>query len=232
MGIRQARKSHHGGSAKVDASRNFASSVRFIPLVAWKIPGLLLMKSKLALIGVVSLTFVACDKKEEVTESAKPGVPKTKVVRTEHLPTPKPVAPPAEPEIAQTSAVAPQVISPPPVAAPEPATPPVPQSATGKTTEELRAERLERMAKAREERTAQMTQQLATRFKEQDANGDGLLAKAETSDRMQRRFDQADKNADGYLDASEQEAMIQASAQRASEGGGQRRNRQGGNRNP
>lgn len=197
------------------------------------------MKSKLALIGVVSLTLAACDKKEEVTENAKPGVTKTKVVRSKpqstgfKLVTPKP-APPVEPGIAKTSAVEPDEVSSPPIAAaPLPATPPVTQSATGKTTEELKAERLERMAKAREERTAQMTEQITTRIKEQDTNGDGLLAKDEMSGRMQRRFGESDKNGDGYLDAAEQQTMIQASAQRFSEGAGQRRNGPGrGTRNP
>ena len=196
------------------------------------------MKSKLALIGIVSLTLAACDKKEEVTESPKAAVPKTKVVRPKpsstgfKAVTPK-SAPPAEPGIAQTSTVEPDEVQPHPIAAPSPAAPPVTLSATGKTTEQLKAERLERMAKAREERTAQMTEQFTTRLREQDTNGDGLLAKDEMSDRMQRRFGESDKNSDGYLDASEQQAMIQAAAQRASEGGGQRRNGQGrGNRNP
>lgn len=196
------------------------------------------MKSKLALIGVVSLTLAACDNKEEVTESAKPAVPKTKVDRPEQKSTGfKPVAPrpdrQIESEIAQILSVEPEQVSPPPTTAPVPATPPVNPSATEIATEKLRAERLVRMAKAREERVAQATAQITTRFKEQDTNGDGLLAKDEISDRMQRRFGDADKNADGYLDATEQQAMIHASAQRASEGGGQRRNGQGGgNRNP
>lgn len=202
------------------------------------------MKSKLALIGVVSLTFAACDHKEEVTETAKPGVPKTKVDRLDQKTSGfKPLAPqsarPTDFEVAQNLSVEPQktppplIDAPPPIAAPAPATPPVNPSATEIATEKLRAERLERMARAREERVVQATAQITTRLKEQDTNGDGMLAKDEVSDRMQRRFGDADKNADGYLDANEQQAMIQASAQRASEGGGQRRNGQGGrNRNP
>jgi hypothetical protein len=203
------------------------------------------MKSKFALMGFALLALAACDKKEEITDSAKPGVAKTKVVRPDSKPAGlkaaafKP-APPAEPAIEQSSAVGLEDASPPPVAAPQPASPPAALSATGKTTEQLTAERLERMAKARDERRTEMTAQLTTRLKEQDVNGDGLLAKDEMSGRMQRRFGEADKNADGFLDATEQQAMIQASAQRAGEGGGQRRNGQGGgpnrqgrgNRNP
>lgn len=86
------------------------------------------------------------------------------------------------------------------------------------------------MAKAREERTAQMSAQLAERYKQQDANGDGLLAKDEVGDRMQQRFAQADTNGDGYLDAAEQQATIQSVAERMSEFGQGRRggDRQGG----
>jgi hypothetical protein len=203
------------------------------------------MKLKLALIGVVSLALAACDKKEEIAQSPKPDVTKKKIFSSEQRSTGfKPAAlkpkPSAEPEIAQIPANEQQMTSPPMLSKPEPAIPPATLSATGKTTEELRVERLARMAKASEARTAQMTEQLTARFKEQDTNGDGFLAKDEMTGRMQRRFDEADKNRDGFLDATEQQTMIQASAQRASEGGGQRRGGQGGgsagqgrgNRNP
>jgi Ca2+-binding EF-hand superfamily protein len=79
------------------------------------------------------------------------------------------------------------------------------------------------MAKAREERVAQAATQISERFKQQDANGDGFLAKDEVSERMQRRFAEADKNSDGFLDATEQQTMVQATAQRMGEGGRQRR---------
>jgi len=79
------------------------------------------------------------------------------------------------------------------------------------------------MAKAREERAARFATRMTERYKQQDANGDGLLSKDEMGGRMRQRFAQVDKNADGYLDASEQQAMIQDVSRRMSEGGrGQR----------
>ena len=199
------------------------------------------MKANLALIGMLALALGACDKKEEVSRSAAPS--KKKALGSEQRPSSfKPIAPKPKaavhPAIALTPASEPEATSPPP-----PAIPPAPAqepSATAQATEQLRQERLARMAKAREERAAQATVQLTTRFKEQDTNGDGFLAKDEVSGRMQRRFAEADKNSDGFLDATEQQAMIQASAQRMGDGGGQRRGAQGGgnagqgrgNRNP
>lgn len=202
------------------------------------------MKSNLALIALAALALSSCDKKEEVTQSAKPSVTKPKPARPAKPaplpePTPPEPAPSNTPEITQAAA-APEAPASPSTAAPETAAPQTAQSTTGKTTEQLRAERLERMAKAREERTAQMTAQLTTRFKEQDANGDGFLSKDEAGDRMQRYFGQADKNSDGFLDAAEQQAMIQTTSQRFSDAGRMGRNGQGGgfnrqgrgNRNP
>lgn len=194
------------------------------------------MKPKLALIAAVSLAFVACDKKEEVTQSAKPEITKKKTFGSDQVSAhPKPVVPKpkpaAEPEIAQTPASEPEAtLSPMPVPgqAQAQAQPKAPLSEAAKAAEELKAARLARMAKAQEERTAQMTAQLTTRFKEQDANGDGFLAKDEVSDRMQRRFTEADKDGNGFLDATEQQALIQASAQRMGDGGGQRRGGQDG----
>jgi len=107
---------------------------------------------------------------------------------------------------------------------------PIRMEAMIQATEQLRQERLARMAKAREERVTQMTAQITERYKQQDANGDGLLSKNEVSDRTQQRFSQVDKNGDGYLDASEQQAMIEAFTQRASEGGGGRPGGGGGDR--
>ncbi|MEO5914235.1 MAG: hypothetical protein ABIS50_08385 [Luteolibacter sp.] len=199
------------------------------------------MKTNLVLIGMVALALGACDKKEEVSETGT--LPKKKAFGSEVRPTSfKPLAskpgPVAEAGIAQIPATGPGTAS-----EPSPATAVAPAkvlSATEIATEQLRQERLARMAKAREERIVQATAQLTTRFKEQDVNGDGFLAKDEVDGRMQRRFADADKNSDGFLDATEQETMIQAASQRMGEGGGQRRGGQGGglagqgrgNRNP
>ena len=203
------------------------------------------MKTNLALIGMVALALGACDKKEEVSQTATQ--PKQKASGPNRRPSSsKPAAskpkPAIEPEIAQTPAEEPSEIqSSPSAPALAHETPPAPAmpSASGKTTDQLREERLARMAKAREERVAETTAQITTRFKEQDTNNDGFLAKEEVNGRMQRRFTEADKNNDGFLDATEQQTMIQATAQRMSEGGGQRRGGQDGgadqgrgNRNP
>lgn len=82
--------------------------------------------------------------------------------------------------------------------------------------EAQQAEREARRAEQREQRVAQFTEQMTTRLKEQDADGDGLLSKEEVSGRMQRRFDSADADGDGYLDSSEQETMIQETTERMS----------------
>ena len=196
------------------------------------------MKTNLALIGMLALALGSCDKKEEASQTGT--LPRKKALGSEQRPSSfKPVAPkpkPAvQPETALTPASRADPTSPPsPAIAPAPAHEP---SATEIATEQLRQERLARMAKAREERTAQATAQLTTQYKEQDANGDGFLAKDEVDGRMQRRFAEADKNSDGFLDATEQQAMIQATAQRMGDGGGQRRGGGnaglgGGNRNP
>jgi hypothetical protein len=202
------------------------------------------MKSEPAWIGILSLSLilVACDKKEEMTQNAKPEVPRTRPIGAEQRPfRPKPVAPApepaAEPQVAPSPATEAEIAQTPTEGAVETVTPPSAPPAGTKTTAELQAERQARMAKAREERTAQVTGELTTRFKEQDTNGDGLLAKDEVNDRMQRRFTDADKNGDGFLDATEQAAAIQAAAERTNNGGGQRRGRGGqgqgrGNPNP
>jgi hypothetical protein len=195
------------------------------------------MKNNFTLIGTMALALAACGKKEEVTQTATP--PNTRTSGSERHASSKPVAPKPKPametEIAEAPAPEYEETQPAP-AIPEAApavvqaapTPVAPLSASGKTTEQLRDERLARMAKAREDRITQTTTQLTARFKQQDANGDGFLAKDEVDGRMQRRFADADKNKDGFLDATEQAAMIQSVAERMGDGGGQRR---GGGRN-
>lgn len=80
-------------------------------------------------------------------------------------------------------------------------------------------------AQLQAKRFAELKVQMSSRFKEQDANGDGILTQNEVSERMQRGFTRADTNGDGSLDATEQEAMIQNFSNRASE------RRQRGDRN-
>ena len=96
------------------------------------------------------------------------------------------------------------------------------------TTEEANAWRESRRSEQRAERVTRAAEQMTARFKERDANGDGLLEQGELSGRMQRGFSRADTNGDGTLDASEQEAMIQNFAERAGDGG----ERRGGRRGP
>jgi hypothetical protein len=186
------------------------------------------MKTKLVLIGVISLAFAACDQKENPVQAARPETLKTKSSSTEHrTSTFKPVAPKSavEPKPAIQSEIAQAATAEPAekTTSPPAAIPPRELSEVEKHTEQLRTERLARMAKAREERVAQAATQISERFKQQDANGDGFLAKDEVSERMQRRFAEADKNSDGFLDATEQQTMVQATAQRMGEGGRQRR---------
>jgi type IV secretory pathway VirB10-like protein len=199
------------------------------------------MKNNFTLIGMMALALAACDKKEEVTQKAAPPLNTRTSSAERHASSPKP-KPPVETEIADAPAPAPepepeQAQSAPPAfapavvqAAPVPA-PASPLSTSGKTTEQLRDERLARMEKAREDRIAQTTTQLTARFKQQDANGDGFLSKDEVDGRMQRRFADADKNKDGYLDATEQAAMIQSVADRAGDGGQRRGGQNGGGQN-
>jgi hypothetical protein len=73
-------------------------------------------------------------------------------------------------------------------------------------------------AQLQAKRFAELKVQMSSRFKEQDANGDGILTQNEVSERMQRGFTRADTNGDGSLDATEQEAMIQNFSNRVSEG--------------
>lgn len=104
--------------------------------------------------------------------------------------------------------------------APSPA--PAPGQKAPLTTEEANAWRESRKAEQRAERVTRMTEQMTARFKERDANGDGVLAQSEVSERMQRGFGRADANGDGSLDAAEQEAMIQSMAERGEDGGDRR----------
>lgn len=88
---------------------------------------------------------------------------------------------------------------------------PLPRSA------EERAERRKaRDAEQQAERVARITEQISTRLKERDANGDGLLSKEEVSGPFSRGFEEVDTNKDGQLDAAEQAALIEALSERMS----------------
>lgn len=52
-----------------------------------------------------------------------------------------------------------------------------------------------------------------------DKNGDGKLAKDETSDRLQGAFEEIDTNKDGFLDADELKARITARIRRGPQAG-------------
>ncbi|WP_367873089.1 hypothetical protein [Luteolibacter sp. Populi] len=152
----------------------------------------------------------ACDKQEEPAAArSKLKAPKPGTHRPETTPeaqasekTPETSAPAADSgsfTTPQSSPVAPAS------QASAPATPP-----TILTQEQRDAYSAEQRAK----RATQMAETMATRFKEQDANGDGLLAQGEVSERMQRGFTRADTNGDGSLDATEQQTLIKNMSER------------------
>ena len=92
----------------------------------------------------------------------------------------------------------------------------VPGAPGGPLTQEQRdAYRADRQAR----RAAQIKVDVAARFKERDADGDGLLAQSEVPERMQRGFSRADADGNGSLDATEQETLIQNMSERMAERG-------------
>lgn len=197
------------------------------------------MKTKLTLIGVMSLALGACDSKKEATKSSGPDFgsaqqpirlkpTERRTVKRERPPAPEPAVETAsEAEAGDVAGADDQTAMNEAPAADSVETQGTAEEAppaTTKTTEQLREERQARMAASRQVQTARITAMMETRFKEQDANQDGRLDKSEAGQGMARRFDDADKDKDGYLDASEQSAMLQTMA----EGFGQRGNRGGG----
>lgn len=193
------------------------------------------MKAKsLWILAMAALLAASCEKKEEPSESA--AKPKAiKPVASKHRPasgSPSPGLSAQLPEAGESSAgLAMQSEAPVSPAAetqaqahasPAPAAP----VQAPMTTEEANAWREARRNEQREQRVARVSEQMTARFKERDANGDGVLQQSEVSERMQRGFSRADTNGDGSLDAAEQEAMIQSMSERAGDGDG--RDRRGG----
>lgn len=192
------------------------------------------MKTKLLWIIPVAALFSACDQKEDpVASKPKPKIHKSLAERQASKHAETATEEPAGTLEAPASAGSARPLSEsvaPPVASASPATPapaavaPAPGTPGGPVTQEqLDAYR----AKRRAERATEMAKEMTARFKERDANGDGLLAQSEVSERMQRGFGRADANGDGSLDATEQEAMIKAMSDRMTEGGDRERGDRG-----
>ena len=186
------------------------------------------MRAKLLWLIPVAAFLSACDKQEEpVAAQSKLKAPKSAAHRPESTPeaqaaeTPETSAPVADSgsfTTPQSSPVAPASQA---SADPAAATPP---------TVLTQAQRDAYSAEQRAKRATQMAETMATRFKEQDANGDGLLAQGEVSERMQRGFTRADTNGDGSLDATEQHALIKNMSERMSENNPGDRGQAGGRR--
>lgn len=153
---------------------------------------------------VAAALLAACDEKQEPA-AAQPKLPSTKRFTPDRPATPKPgghaTPPPApvDPPVAQQS---------PPLVPPAAPAPPPPAPALSA------AEREAQRAEQRQQRVARISEQMTSRLKERDANGDGLLTQNELSGGMQRGFTRADTNGDGSLDPAEQQAMIQSVAER------------------
>ncbi|HEY1120742.1 MAG TPA: hypothetical protein VGE67_04045 [Haloferula sp.] len=167
------------------------------------------MKTKLPWMAAAAVLLAACNEKQEPT-AAQPKLPQPS--SSKRFTPDRPAAKPAP--------VAPPIIQEAPT--PTPAAPPAaPKPAPAPTLSA--AEREAQRAAQRQQRIARVTEQMTTRLKERDANGDGLLTQNELSGGMQRGFTRADTNGDGSLDATEQQAMIQSMAERA--GNSDRRDR-------
>ncbi|MEK7950637.1 hypothetical protein WKV53_09025 [Luteolibacter sp. Y139] len=167
------------------------------------------MKTKLPWMVVTAVLLAACDEKQEPKAAAQPKPASTTkrftpdkaaaATKPAPAPVPEPEAEPVDPAVAQET--------PPPAATPAPQT--TPQAPT-LTPEEAQAKRNE----ARQQRIARVAEQMTTRLKQQDANGDGLITQNELTGPMQRGFTRADTNKDGSLDATEQQAMVQSISER------------------
>jgi hypothetical protein len=180
------------------------------------------MKNLFLPILSAALLLSACDKTEEhasakdtKTRTLKPlGANRPKSQASAEEATPSQDGEPGSPAaLADGSA---EAVTPPsqsiaPIA--QQATPGAPE---GPLTQEQRdAYRAERQA----QRAAQIKVDMAARFKERDADGDGLLTQGEVPERMQRGFSGADTNGDGSLDATEQETLVQSMSERMAERG-------------
>ncbi len=97
-----------------------------------------------------------------------------------------------------------------------------------RSTEERAERRKARESEDQAERLTRITDQISTRLKERDTNGDGLLSKEEVSGPFSGRFDDVDTNGDGQLDDTEQAAMIQELSDRMRSFGDRGRQDRGG----
>jgi hypothetical protein len=97
-----------------------------------------------------------------------------------------------------------------------------------RSTEERAERRKARESEDQAERFTRITEQISTRLKERDTNGDGLLSKEEVSGPFSGRFDDVDTNGDGQLDDTEQAAMIQELSDRMKSFGDRGRRDRGG----
>lgn len=194
-------------------------------------------KTKVAWIGILSLAFAACDKKEEEEASTAPEASGRLSQLAAERDRPKSAVSPAE--IADAVVAADEIATPDPVeSAPAEtagggAVPLAPGADASPATRPMsREEREAARARAREERMARVGEQMAARWAERDADGDGRLSQSELPERMQRRFADLDTNGDGFIDAQEQQAMIQRMSERMSGAGGRGdwRDRRGGGR--
>jgi hypothetical protein len=180
------------------------------------------MKNPLLPLLSIAVLLSACDKTEDPA-AAKDSKPKSFKPVGEHRP--KRQAPPqeampsqnAEPAWSEALAEEPaDGVTPPSQPIAPLALQPAPGAPAGPLTQEQRdAYRAERQV----QRAAQIKVDLAARFKERDADGDGLLSQSEVPERMQRGFSRADTNGDGSLDATEQESLIQNMSGRMAERG-------------
>jgi hypothetical protein len=189
------------------------------------------MKAMLLWLIPVATLLASCEKTEEPAaanpKASKPVSLRSKAPKQEEAPALEESAPIVEADAPATPPSSPFA----PLADAAPA-PVVPAAPTGPLSQEQRdAYRAEQRAK----RAAEMSERITARFKESDADGDGMLTQGEIPERMQRGFTRADTNGDGSLDATEQETLIQNLSERMAENNGRdrrgmgRRGRRGGN---
>ena len=179
------------------------------------------MKNLFLPILSAAVLLSACDKTEEQasakdtkTKTLKPlGANRSKSQAPSQEAIPPQDLGPASPEALADGST--NAVPPPQPIAPLPQQS-VPGAPGGPLTQEQRdAYRADRQAR----RAAQIKVDLAARFKERDADGDGLLAQSEVPERMQRGFSRADADGNGSLDATEQETLIQNMSERMAERG-------------
>lgn len=155
------------------------------------------------LLGTMALALFSCGEDQE-TEANTPKPPERSVRtnrRSEWIP--RSAEPRAKPP--REMPAAPPEVAVQPLAKEQPA------------PAESSAEAEARRAEERERRVVGMLENIATRMQENDADGDGLLSKAELQGPMASRFSDLDANGDGFLDEAEQQAMLEKIASRMNE---------------